>query len=102
MKVLRARIATIQNVLAEPKVDVEILDFTLVEPVLAVRPYCHNDNCRQVYFDTSETRGFGRAGLPVPVQSVWRRAIEPSVFAFEVRQMRVLCLKTQGCATACG
>ena len=33
--------------------DVEILEFTLVGPVLAVRPYCHNDNYWQVYFDTN-------------------------------------------------
>lgn len=45
-------------------VGLKILDFTLVEPVLAVRPYCHNDNCRQVYFDTSEMRGFGRDKVP--------------------------------------
>ncbi len=44
MALLREKIATIPNVLAEPKVDVEIIDFNLVGPVLAVRPYCHNDN----------------------------------------------------------
>ena len=44
MALLREKIASIPNVLPEPKVDVEILEFTLVGPVLAVRPYCHNDN----------------------------------------------------------
>ena len=38
MVLLREKIAAIPNVLPEPKVDVEILDFTLVGPVLAVRP----------------------------------------------------------------
>ncbi|BAU76862.1 mechanosensitive ion channel family protein [Metapseudomonas furukawaii] len=50
---LKARIAAIPNVLADPPVDVEILEFNLVGPVLAVRPYCHNDAYWQVYFDTN-------------------------------------------------
>lgn len=44
MALLREKIALVANVLPEPRVDVEILDFNLVGPVLAVRPYCHNDN----------------------------------------------------------
>jgi len=32
-------------------VEVEILEFNLVGPVLAVRPYCHTDHYWQVYFD---------------------------------------------------
>ncbi|BAN50891.1 mechanosensitive ion channel family protein [Metapseudomonas resinovorans] len=53
--VLKERIAAIPNVLSEPPVDVEILEFNLVGPVLAVRPFCHNDNYWQVYFDTNRT-----------------------------------------------
>lgn len=66
---LREKIATIPNVLPEPKVDVEILDFTLVGPVLAVRPYCHNDNYWQVYFDTNKMirEALGAAGFPAPM-----------------------------------
>jgi len=66
---LREKIATIPNVIAEPKVDVEILDFTLVGPVLAVRPYCHNDNYWQVYFDTNRMirEALGEAGFPAPM-----------------------------------
>jgi len=66
---LREKIATIPNVLAEPGVDVEILDFTLVGPVLAVRPYCHNDNYWQVYFDTNKMirEALGEAGFPAPM-----------------------------------
>ncbi|MCJ1883664.1 mechanosensitive ion channel family protein [Pseudomonas sp. LA21] len=53
--VLKQRIAAIPNVLSDPPVDVEILEFNLVGPVLAVRPYCHNDSYWQVYFDTNRT-----------------------------------------------
>ena len=69
MALLREKIATIPNVLAEPKVDVEILEFTLVGPVLAVRPYCHNDNYWQVYFDTNRMirEALGEAGFPAPM-----------------------------------
>lgn len=71
---LKEKVAAIPNVLAEPAVDVEILEFTLVGPVLAVRPYCHNDNYWQVYFDTNRTirDSFGAAGFaaPMPAQMV--------------------------------
>ncbi len=69
MAVLREKIAAIPNVLAEPKVDVEILDFTLVGPVLAVRPYCHNDHYWQVYFDTNKVirEALAEAGFPAPM-----------------------------------
>ncbi len=69
MVLLREKIATIPNVLPEPKVDVEIIEFTLVGPVLAVRPYCHNDNYWQVYFDTNKMirEALGEAGFPAPM-----------------------------------
>ena len=69
MALLREKIAMIPNVLPEPKVDVEILDFTLVGPVLAVRPYCHNDNYWQVYFDTNKVlrEALAEAGFPAPM-----------------------------------
>ena len=69
MALLREKIAEIPNVLAEPKVDVEILDFTLVGPVLAVRPYCHTDNYWQVYFDTNKVirEALAEAGFPAPM-----------------------------------
>jgi len=38
-------------VIAEPAVDVGILAFNLVAPVLAERPYCHSYDYCQVYFD---------------------------------------------------
>ena len=74
MALLRDRIAAIPNVLAEPSVDVEILDFTLVGPVLAVRPYCHNDHYWQVYFDTNRMirEALAEVGFPaaMPAQNV--------------------------------
>lgn len=64
---LKERIAQIPNVLTEPAVDVEILEFNLVGPVLAVRPYCHNNDYWQVYFDTNRTikEALG-TGFPAP------------------------------------
>ena len=65
---LKQRIAAIPNVLSDPPVDVEILEFNLVGPVLAVRPYCHTDHYWQVYFDTNEAimRVCREAGWPAP------------------------------------
>ena len=69
---LKEKVAAIPNVLTDPAVDVEILEFNLVGPVLAVRPYAHNDNYWQVYFDTNKAIGdtFGAAGYPVPESHV--------------------------------
>ena len=66
---LREKIAAIPNVLAEPAVDVEILEFNLVGPVLAVRPYCHNDHYWQVYFETNRIlrEALAEAGFPAPM-----------------------------------
>lgn len=50
---LKERVGKIANVVAQPAPDVVILTFTLAGPVLAVRPYCHNDHYWQVYFDTN-------------------------------------------------
>jgi small conductance mechanosensitive channel len=67
---LKAKISQIPNVLQSPAPDVEILTFNLAGPVLAVRPYCSNDNYWQVYFDTNKAirETFGQAGYPVPEQ----------------------------------
>jgi len=48
---LKDRLSKIPNVNATPAPDVTIVSFTPFGPVLAVRPYCHNDNYWQVYFD---------------------------------------------------
>jgi len=40
-----------------------------VGPVLAVRPYCHNDNYWQVYFDGNRIirEALAEAGFPAPM-----------------------------------
>ncbi len=69
MELLRAKLAGLPNVLSEPAVEVEILDFNLVGPVLAVRPFCHNDHYWQVYFDGNRTirEALAAAGFPAPM-----------------------------------
>lgn len=69
MQLLRQKLAGVANVLAEPAVEVEILEFNLVGPVLVVRPFCHNDNYWQVYFDGNRTirECLSEAGFPAPM-----------------------------------
>jgi small conductance mechanosensitive channel len=66
---LQDRLARIPNVLATPKPDVDVLQFTPAGPVLCVRPYCSNDNYWQVYFDTNRMirETFTAAGFPAPM-----------------------------------
>jgi small conductance mechanosensitive channel len=72
IELLKKRLSQIPNVVTSPAPDVEILDFNLVGPVLAVRPYTHTDHYWQVYFDTNRTirEAFGEAGFPAPVASL--------------------------------
>lgn len=67
---LKERISQIPNVLSNPAPDVELLEFNLAGPVLAVRPYCNNANYWQVYFDTNKVirESFGEAKYPVPAE----------------------------------
>lgn len=69
MVLLREKLLAVDNVLADPPPEVEILDFNLVGPVLAVRPYCHNDNYWQVYFDGNRAirEALTAAGFPAPM-----------------------------------
>ena len=64
----RDLLAKIPNVATSPAPEVDILQFNLVGPVLAVRPYTHTDHYWQVYFDTHKAivETFGAAGYPVP------------------------------------
>ncbi len=55
MRRLRESVAKVPNVLTEPAPVVEILEFNPMGTVLAVRPFCHNDDYWQVYFDTNRT-----------------------------------------------
>jgi len=69
MELLRGKLQTIPNVVASPSVEVEILEFTLVGPVLAVRPFCHTDHYWQVYFDGNRMirDALAEAGFPAPM-----------------------------------
>ena len=65
---LRDRLARIPNVVVSPAPSVEILTFTALGPVLAVRPFCHNSNYWQVYFDANQAivQVGGEAHYPTP------------------------------------
>lgn len=67
---LKEALKKIPNIMETPEPDVEILDFTPMGPVLAARPYCHNDHYWQVYFDTNRTitEVCGANGYPQPQQ----------------------------------
>jgi small conductance mechanosensitive channel len=67
---LREAIASIDNIDDEKGVDIEILEFNPLGPVLAVRPYCHTDHYWQVYFDANRLirETFAKAGYPAPKQ----------------------------------
>lgn len=51
---LKTKLAAIPNVATTPAPDVEVLTFTELGPVLAVRPYTYTDHYWQVYFDTNK------------------------------------------------
>jgi small conductance mechanosensitive channel len=78
IRLLKDRLSRIPNVVALPAPDVEILSFTPLGPVLAVRPYCHNDDYWQVYFDTNRaiSEVGGDAGFPAPQQHIFVRSGE--------------------------
>jgi len=71
IRLLKARLARIPNVLTAPPPDVDILQFTPAGPQLCVRPYCQNQHYGQVYFDTNRAirETFGEAGFPPAVPS---------------------------------
>ena len=65
---IKVALGKIPNVSTTPSPDVEVVEFTPMGPVLAVRPYTHTSNYWQVYFDTNRAiiDTFGSAGYPVP------------------------------------
>lgn len=69
---LKAKISTIPNVLSTPEPVVEILEFSPMGPVLAVRPFCTPDNYWQVYFDSNRVirEELSKAGFPRPEQAM--------------------------------
>ena len=75
---LKAAVAAIPNVLAEPAPEVNLLDMNLVGPVIAVRPYCNNNDYWQVYFDTNEAivRVCKEAGWPAPTPTQIMKTVQ--------------------------
>lgn len=76
INLLKAGLSKIPNVVESPPPDVEILQFTPMGPVLAVRPYTNNQHYWQVYFDTNRLirNTFGEAGFPAPGQFVFLKS----------------------------
>ena len=74
-KKLRERIAKIEHVKKDPAPSVELLEFNPLGPVLAVRPFCHNDHYWDVYFETNQVivEVCGEAKYPVPEQHIHLR-----------------------------
>jgi small conductance mechanosensitive channel len=70
MSKLRERLPQIPHVQKDPVPSVELLEFTNMGPVLAVRPFVHNDHYWDVYFATNEAivEVCSKAGYPVPEQ----------------------------------
>jgi len=68
---LRARLAKIPHVAKDPAPSVELLEFTAFGPVLAVRPFCHNDHYWDVYFAANKAivEEFTAAGYAVPAEN---------------------------------
>ncbi len=69
IRLLKARVSAIPNVLATPAPDVDVLQFTPAGPQLCVRPYCSNEHYWQVYFDTNRLirETFDEAHFPAAV-----------------------------------
>jgi len=70
---LRERLKQIPNVIADPAPHVEIVDFTLAGPVLSVRPFCHNNDYWQVFFDTN--RAIAEVGAAAGYPSPWTKQV---------------------------
>jgi small conductance mechanosensitive channel len=77
IKKLEAKLATIPHVLKDPAPSVELADFTASGPLLAVRPFCHNNHYWDVYFATNEAIAAvgAAAGYPVPEIRVANRNV---------------------------
>jgi small conductance mechanosensitive channel len=75
---LKAAVAKIPNVSTTQPPEVNVIDLNLVGPVIAVRPYTHNDHYWQVYFDTNETiaRVCKEAGWPAPTPTQINRMVQ--------------------------
>lgn len=75
---LAAAVAKIPNVCATPAPEVNLIDMNLVGPVIAVRPYAHNNHYWQVYFDTNAAivQTCKDAGWPAPTPTQIHRMVQ--------------------------
>ena len=73
----KAAVALIPNISKEMPPEVNLLDFKLEGPQIAVRPYTHTDHYWQVYFDTNEAivRVCTEAGWPAPASPQLHRRV---------------------------
>ena len=76
MAKLREELPKIKYVLKDPAPSVELIEFSSMGPVLAVRPFCHNDHYWDVYFATNEViqRVATQAGYPAPENRILLRS----------------------------
>lgn len=76
---LQQRLTEIPNVMTDPAPSVELLEFTPMGPVLAVRPFCHNNDYWDVYFATTQAivEVLSKAGYPVPETHYHMRNVSP-------------------------
>ena len=78
IKRIEEKVKNIPNVLADPKPQVEILNFNEYGTLLAVRPFCANENYWQVYFDVNNAivAVGAEAGYKAPATRVAMRNIQ--------------------------
>jgi small conductance mechanosensitive channel len=67
IKRVEIALASVRNVLKDPRSEVEISRFTVEGPLITVRAFAHNDHYWQVYFDITRIveRELGRAIYPL-------------------------------------
>lgn len=68
IRLLRQQLAQIPNIVQSPAPQVEIIDFTLAGPVLAVRAFTHTSHYWDTYFAMTKIvrDDLGKLALPVP------------------------------------
>ena len=78
MRRFREAVAAIPNVSTQRPPEVSILDLNGMGPVIAVRPYCHNDHYWQVHADTNQAilRVAAEAGWPAPTPATLTRVVQ--------------------------
>lgn len=80
---LQPALAQIPNVVTSPAPEVTVLSFNPMGPVLAVRPYCHNKDYWQVYFDANILirNTFVEAKYATPEQALTIRTVAAAAAA---------------------